>query len=459
MIKGPVHIIGVGGIGTSAIAQWLKYKDITVTGSDAAASDITAALEKNGIPVDLFATVLPADITTLIYTDAAPPTHPLRLQAAQRNILQLSYAEALGYLTQPFKTIAIAGSHGKSSTTAMAGLIAEAAGLDPTVVIGTLVPPWRIEKNLGNYRQSTSSWCIVEADEYRNHFHRLSPTIAVITSLDHDHVDVFPTSADYLNAFKIFISRLIPSGRLVIEQVAAEQLATSLPINAMRYSLTNQAADLYVTDLQLQHGRYKFTVVYQGKTYSDFSLSVPGKHMVSNALAALGAVLATGQTTEKIIAAARTALAGFTGTWRRFEFLREVNGAHLFSDYAHHPTEVTALLAAAHERYPGKRVVLVFQPHHGDRTRAFAADFLSVFKNNLTASDHVLLLPIYGVLGREHAQNDPTVQHWAAALGSQATLVDDLNQLDTVVSATIRPGDIVLFTGAGTIDSLARHIK
>lgn len=459
MIKGPVHILGVGGVGTSAIAQWLQHEHVPVSGSDAAASDITATLNKIGIPVDLAANTLPADTATLIYTDAAPATHPLRQQAAQHNIPQLSYAEALGKLTQPFKTIAVAGSHGKSSTTALVGLSAEAAQLDPTVVIGTLVPNWRGKKTLGNFRAGESDWCIVEADEYRNHFHYLSPTVAVITSLDHDHVDAFPTPADYRNAFKVFLSRLVPGGSLVIEQGAAEQLTTSLPKNTVRYSLTNQAADLHVVDLQLQNGRYKFTVIYRGQAYRDFTVKVPGKHMVSNAIAALGALLAGSEETEKVIAAARVALASFTGTWRRFEFLREVNGAQLFSDYAHHPTEVAALLTAAHERYPGKRVVLVFQPHHGDRTRAFANDFLNVFKNNLAPTDHAILLPIYGVLGREHAQDDPTVQHWAAALGLQATLVADLNQLGTVVNATIRPGDIVLFTGAGTIDSLARHIK
>ncbi len=467
MIKSPVYILGIGGIGTSAIAQWLHVSGLSVTGSDATASDITTALKKSGMAVAISPTTeLPPDTATLIYTDAAPDTHPLRVAAKQHTIPQLSYAEALGELTRSFKTIAIAGSHGKSSTTAMASLIAEAAGLDPTVIIGTRVPQWRTEKNLGNFRSGRpagqagkSAWCIVEADEYRNHFHHLTPTVGVITSLDHDHVDVFPTPADYLNAFKIFIGRVVPDGTLVIEQAAAEQLTKHLPPKSIRYSLTNQAADLHAANVLMKDGRYYFSVVYQGETYPDFSLAVPGRHMISNAMAALGAMLATSSETKKIMAAGRRALANFTGTWRRFEFLKEINGAVTFSDYAHHPAEVAALLASAHERYPDKRLVLVFQPHHGDRARAFANDFLRVFQKNLAPNDHVILLPIYGVLGREQIQKDNTIEQWAAQLGLQATLLTELPQLSDVVHATIRSGDIVLFTGAGTIDSLARQIK
>lgn len=471
MITSPVYILGIGGIGTSAIAQWLQSSGLIVSGSDAAASDITTALEKSGIPITIGTTTeLPPGTATLIYTDAAPPTHPLREQATLENVPQLSYAAALGELTRPFKTIAIAGSHGKSSATAMSGLIAAAAELDPTVIVGTLVPEWRTEKNLGNFRAGLSAgqagksaWCIVEADEYRNHFHHLTPTVAVITSLDHDHVDAFPTPADYLNAFKIFISRLVPDGTLVIEQAAAEQLAKYLPAKSIRYSLTDQAADLYAADLLMKDDRYHFSVVYQGETHPDFSLAVPGQHMVSNALAALGASLAlsgrAAVSNEQIITAARQALARFTGTWRRFEFLKEINGALVFSDYAHHPTEVAALLTSAHERYPNKRIVLIFQPHHGDRTRAFANDFLKAFKKNLASIDHVILLPIYGVLGREQERRDTTVQQWATELGAQATLLPNLDQLSSVVHATLRPGDIILFTGAGTIDGLARQIQ
>lgn len=460
MIKGPVYILGIGGIGTSAIAQWLQANGLTVTGSDAAASDITTTLGKIGIPVTISSSPeLPPDTTTLIYTDAAPATHPLREQAAKKNIPQLSYAAALGELTRAYKTIAIAGSHGKSSTTAMCGLMAEAANLDPTVIVGTLVPQWRQEKNLGNFRAGQSQWCIVEADEYRNHFHYLTPTVGIITSLDHDHVDAFPTPADYLNAFKIFISRFTPDGTLVIEHTAARQLAKELPTNVIRYSLTDQTADLHITNRITKDGRYHFTVVYKNQPHPDFTLAVPGQHMVSNALAAIGAVLATGGEPEKIIDAARTALANFTGTWRRFEFLKEINGALAFSDYAHHPTEVAALLTSAHEKYPDKRLVLVFQPHHGDRTRAFANDFLAIFKKNLAPTDRIILCPIYGVLGRENAPTDTTVEQWATQLGEQATLLPALEQLSTTVRATIKPDDIILFTGAGTIDSLARQIQ
>lgn len=467
MIKSPVHILGIGGIGTSAVAQWLQVNGLTITGSDAATSAITATLERRGITVTIGnITKLPPDTAILIYTDAAPATHPLRVAAKQATIPQLSYAEALGELTRPFKTIAIAGSHGKSSTTAMTGLIAAAAKLDPTVIIGTLIPKWRTEENLGNFRAGKSNWCIVEADEYRNHFHYLTPTVAVITSLDHDHVDAFPTPADYLNAFKIFSNRLAPNGTLVIEQAVAPQLARHRPKNAIRYSLDDQAADLYATNLMMKNGCYHFSVVYQRKTYPDFSLAVPGRHMVGNALAALGAMLATGPATERIVAAARPVLAHFTGTWRRFEFLKEINGALSFSDYAHHPSEVAALLAGAHERYPAKRIVLVFQPHHGDRTRAFASDFLRVFKNNLAPGDRLILLPIYGVLGREQerrdlpaGRQDTTVAQWAAKLGAQTTWLPDLDQLSSAVHSVIRPGDIILFTGAGTIDGLARQIQ
>lgn len=447
-----IHIIGIGGIGTSAIAQWLKAAGKTVEGSDAAASSITDALTHHGIPVTIGAgAACSPEVTKIIFSDAVGADHPVRRWAADHGLIQQSYAQVLGELTAPYRVIAISGSHGKSTTTAMTGLLLAALGLDPTVLVGTLVPAWRTGTFLGNWRPGKSDICVVEADEYNRHFHHLKPQHAVVTSLDHDHVDVFPTPANYQAAFVTFLQRT--SGVAILEEKVAAVL-THKP--RLTYAVVGQA-DLAATPPVMRRGQQFFNILYRGENWGEFSLAVPGTHMVSNLLAAIGIALQYEENTNTITAGLRRFLSNFQGTWRRFEKLADVNGAQIFSDYAHHPTELAALLRAAHQFYPQQRVVLIFQPHHHQRTAAFAAEFQRVLKTELTPTDQLYLCEVYGVIGRERGAVATSTKPWVKEISGTTRFVDNLADLAGIFRTGLSAGDIVLCVGAGTIDGAARE--
>lgn len=464
-----VHIIGIGGIGTSAIAQWLQQRDVHVEGSDSAASVITAALQAAGIRV------LTGEITTLdplpqalIYSDAVPPTHPLRIFAKTHGIPTYSYAETLGQLTYSYQTIAIAGSHGKSTTTSLTGLLLTECGIDPTVVVGTRVPQWQTDRMLGNFRAGQSKIAVVEADEYRNHFLYLHPDVAVITSLDHDHLDAFPTLKEYIQAFEQFIARLHPGRPLIIHQDAYPLLrahvkdhplilygmhAQTLPAN-----LPARTRTVLIADLQPVDDRQQFSLLVDGQPWGNFSLRVPGVHMVTNTAAALAAALAIQPDQAVVRQAFKTVLSYFTGTWRRFEALGTINGAPAFSDYAHHPTELAALIDGAHQRYPQRRLFLIFQPHQRLRTAAMGAEFLNILRQHLRPIDYLIICEVYDVAGREDQATRVTTREWPMALPTKAQYVADLKDLPAVIKTEVTPSDCVIFTGAGSIDAAARAI-
>lgn len=459
-----IYIVGLGGIGTSAIAQWLKDLGAQVSGTDAVASDITNWLNQVGIPVQTGAPVSPKDPPQLlIYSDSVSPDHPLRQFADQHNIPQYSYAEALGELTRGFVTIAISGSHGKSSTTAMTGLLLESLGLDPTVVIGTRVPQWQNQNQLGNYRPGQSKICVVEADEYRDHFHYLSPYIAVITSIDHDHVDAFPTAADYLKTFQQFIAKISPVGTIVIEQQAHDLLKSHLhQLKEITYTISAPyQSNITSTPPVIKNHQQSFALTINGVQSPQISLAVPGQHMIANLLAACGCALAITDLIPKIsipaiIAATKKFAADFHGTWRRFESIGTFNQAPAFSDYAHHPTEIAALIASVQQFYPDRRLVLALQPHHHNRARAFAADFKQVLKNNLKTQDQIVFVEVYGVPGRENQAEAITTQDWAKEFS--APFVPTLDQLKPTLQPLVKSDDILVFAGAGDIDAIARQI-
>lgn len=452
--------MGIGGIGTSALAQWMRARGWRVSGTDRARSDITDALLEQGINVDVSeGAQLPAGATLLVYSDAVPPQHPLRAAARNLGVRETSYAELLGELTRPFRTIAVSGSHGKSTTTALVGLLLEAGGHDPTVVVGTRVRSWAGGHRLGNLRVGASDVAVVEADEYRGHFLTLQPSVAVVTSVDHDHVDAFPTPAEYQGAFAEFVRRVKPGGSVVFaaSEPAASALRSAIPAESVVTTFavgdSSRTADVHATDVTVLRQQQDFRLTVHKKDYGAFSLQVPGVHMVANAAAAVAAVLPFGVAPEVV----RVTLSEFRGTWRRFELLGTVNGATLISDYAHHPTELRALLAAARQWYPGSRLLLAYQPHQRARTRAFASQFLEALK----AFDAVILAEVYDVAGREEGDRHPIVSDWVRPLSVSVRPVIFAPTLDAVekaIRSEARPNDVVLVVGAGDIDTVARRM-
>lgn len=457
------YFVGIGGIGMSALAQWLSADGWEVDGSDRTRSDITAALERAGIMVDpAILPTLPNGTSLLVYSDAVPPTDSLRVAARVAGVREVSYAELLGELTRSFLVVAIAGSHGKSTTTALTGLLLEAAGLDPTVVVGTRVPQWRRgvggrASGVGNFRRGQSDIAVVEADEYREHFLALSPTIAVVTSVDYDHVDAFPTPESYAAAFAAFVQRVGAGGTVVLAaQDAAvmrlrSHVTTGCTVTTFALSAEPGTADVVATSPVVRKGRQRFQLTVRGQDWGLLELTVPGEHVVRNAAAAVAATLPFAVSPDTV----RRALETFHGTWRRFEVVGTVNSAPVISDYAHHPTELRALAAAVRQGYPGRRVLIAFQPHQHARTRAFGTAFLEA----LAVFDAVILAEVYDVTGREESER-VTTKDWVAPLQEHGRTVTYASTLDMVaeeLQQQATSADVVLVVGAGDIDTVARR--
>ncbi len=335
------HFIGIGGIGVSAIARMLFLKGKTIVGSDSGQSEITDDLEKLGIKIFIGqkAENLDHDTEVVIYSVAIKEDNPEILEAKKRNLVCLSYPQALGELSKKMFTIAISGTHGKTTTTAMLGHILKKAGLDPTIIVGS-----KIMGENTNFMAGKSKYLVVEACEYKRSFLNLSPTILVITNIEADHLDYYKDLDDIKSAFKEFEQKVPKTGSIV------------------------------------KDFDYK-------KVKTDFSLLVPGKHNILNAQAAIKTAEILGVPEEK----AKEFLKDFKGTWRRLEYKGERDNIVFYDDYAHHPTEISASLSALREKYPDRELVCVFEPHQQCRMKLFFNDFIE----SLRFANKVFVAPIF----------------------------------------------------------------
>jgi len=462
--KEKVYCLGIGGIGLSAAAQWLKALGVSVAGSDMTDSGITQMLREKGILVDISKETkeIPKDTELLVYSDAVPFEHPARKFARDNGIREMSYAQCLGILTDNYRCIAIAGSHGKSTTTALIAHILIQAGVDPTVVIGTKIPTM----DNTNFRLGKSDIVIVEADEYKNHFLELNPAVAVITNVDYDHVDTFPTRELYLEAFKKFVGKIKSSGLLIScggDLATNELLSLRTDLKKIVFDFSDEnnsdlgenVAEYLINKITDNSSGYaqKFALAVSGKGYGEFSVSFPGDHFLLDATAAIAVALFCNIDIVEI----RKALASFKGTWRRFELVGEFNGVPVISDYAHHPTELRALLQGTRLAYQNKKITIVFQPHHGARTAAFGKEFVMALKE----ADDVIVVDIYGVAGRENSTNGTDVRGWVdelRSMGCNAEFAANLDVAEKILRDSEIRKDVILCVGAGDIDQLARKI-
>jgi len=459
-----IYCLGIGGIGLSAVAQWLKALGAFVAGSDITESDITQMIRERGILVDISKDIkeISKDTEVLVYSDAVPFEHPVRKFARANGILEVSYAQCLGILTKDYRCIAIAGSHGKSTTTALIAHILIQAGMDPTVVIGTKISTM----DNANFRLGKSDIVVVEADEYKNHFLELNPTIAVITNIDYDHVDSFPTKELYTDAFKKFVGKVKSNGSLILRtgDLATKELfsiRTDLQKTAFDFSsgkslgFGENMTEYSINKIANTSSGYaqKFSLAISGKNYGEFSVSFPGDHFLLDTTAAIVTIAIFNMDIVTI----QKAVASFHGTWRRFELVGEFNGTPVISDYAHHPTEIKALLQGSRQAYRNKKITIVFQPHHGARTAAFGKEFIAA----LSGADEVIVVDVYGVVGRENATGETNVEKWVEELratGCCAEFAADLNAAEKILKKEKIKRDVILFVGAGNIDQLARKI-
>lgn len=441
-----VHFIGVGGVGLSRLAKYFLLQNKTVSGSDLRANEFTHQLVKLGMKffVGHEAKNLPQTCDLVVYSIAIPGDNPEISAAKERGIDILSHFEVLGRISEAFKTIAVAGTNGKSTTTSLIGLVLEEAGLDPTVFVGSAVAAWH-----GNLRAGKSQYLVVEADELQRQFLSLSPFALVLTNVEVDHLDYYKDLNDIFSAFRELLQKVPQEGFVAYNKDDPGSVAVMEQQKHPRIVSFGRSSGS-VKLLKVSHGYQKqlVEISIRGKK-EKFELKIPGLFNVYNALAAIAASADLNIPFETV----RTVLEKFTGIWRRFQILGAYQNALVISDYGHHPTALLETVLGTKEFYPGKKILLVFQPHQRARTRNLYQEFLANIK--LAAPDGVILVEIYDVAGRE-AEDKRTVSSRDLMLEVSKTRSEVYYAADRVhalglIKKHAAEYDIVLVMGAGDI--------
>jgi UDP-N-acetylmuramate--alanine ligase len=439
-----IHFVGIGGIGMSGIAEILLDQHFAVSGSDRALSEVTERLQKLGATVfeGHTAANVGDDVDALVYSSAVQPENPELIEALRRKIPLIRRAEMLAEVMRLKYGIGIAGTHGKTTTTSMISLVLMEGGLDPTVIVGGKL------SGLGgtNARLGHGEFIVVEADEYDRSFLSITPTIAVLTTLETDHLDCYRDLEDIKGAFVQFAGR-VPFYGFIVLSLDEPALLDIMPQLSRKKIITyglNPQADIQAVDIQHKENTSTFTVVRSGNDIGKITLQVPGKHNVQNALGAMAVGLELGVPFAKV----RSGIERFSGVYRRWEKKGEIDGITVYDDYAHHPTECRATLAGAKAGWR-RRVVCVFQPHLYSRTR----DFYEEFGKSFLLSDVLVVTDIYPA--REEPIQGVTGELIVTAAKrfghKDVHYVPDKTQVPSTLKSITRKGDIVITMGAGDI--------
>ncbi len=445
-----VHFIGIGGISMSGLAQILLRQGFRLSGSDSQESHLTRTLEADGVRMfyGQRAENIEEGVELVVYTAAIHPDNPEFMEAVRRGIPMMTRAELLGQMMSNYShALAIAGTHGKTTTTSMMAEILLAAGADPTISVGGI-----LHSIGGNIRVGGSDLFVTEACEYTNSFLSFLPTMEVILNIEEDHLDFFKDLADIRHSFRLFAQKLPQDGLLIISSDIEDyqEISDGLPCQVLtvgsKAGSDYGAADIVYDDM----ARPEFTLLKKGSPCGRIRLGVPGEHNVYNALAAVAASEAMGIEMEAIC----QGLAGFAGTERRFEKKGVIGGVTVIDDYAHHPREIVATLTAA-RNYPHKKLWCVFQPHTYTRTKAF----LDEFAQALSHADQVVLADIYaaretdtlGVSSRDIAQR-------LERLGASVRYLPTFDEIETFLLENCSPGDLLITMGAGDVVKVGERL-
>jgi len=444
-----VHFVGVGGIGMSGLAEILRTLRFDVSGSDLKEGETTRRLARLGVRIDVghrAQNVEGADV--VVYSSAIQPTNPELVQAKRSVIPVVSRAEMLAELMRVKYGVAIAGSHGKTTTTSLVATVLSAAGYDPTVVVGG-----RMAALGSNARLGEGDLLVAEADESDGSFLRLTPTIAVVTNIDPEHLDHYGTHENLKEAFVQFVEK-VPFYGLAVLCLDHPDVQLMLPRVQRRhvtYGLSPQA-DYSARQVEYEGTSVRFSAFRRGEALGQFSLRMPGIHNVLNALAAI----AVGDELAVPMDVLKESLAQFHGVARRFTVIGELEGVALVDDYGHHPAEIRATLTAARRAYNG-RVIVVFQPHRYSRTQSLFEEFTRSFND----CDELLMVPIYpageapiaGVTAEKLA--DAVITHGH----HNVRYFDNLNVVAETLASDLKRGDVIVALGAGDVNKVLRLIQ
>lgn len=446
-----VHLIGIGGIGMSGIASVLIRRGARVTGSDLRPGPRIDNLKAAGAKVEIGHRVenISPDVALVVASAAIEQDNPELAEARRRGLKVAKYAQILGWLMDEKKGIAISGTHGKSTTTALVAYILKRAGLSPTYVVGA-----EIDALGGSSAVGEGEYFVAEACEYDRSFLNLKPYMAIINNIEADHLDYYRDLNEIVEAFGDFASRVKEEGLLLINA------DDPLVINASRASRSrsetfavDSQADWQARNLKSRQGRYEFEVSCKDEHFGRFSLSIPGAHNVANALGAIGLTF----NLNLPISVIKEAIEDFRGARRRFEILGDSKGLVVVDDYGHHPTEVHFTLKAAKEFFPGRRLFCVFQPHQHSRTLFLLEDFAASFAE----ADFVLVPDIYFVRDSQTERLKVSSQDLVERLkarGKEAVYLPSFEEISDCLLKVLKPGDVLLTMGAGNVDEVAREI-
>lgn len=445
----PIHFMGIGGAGMAALAELFVRRNLPVTGCDSSPNEeVINDLTRIGIDVVVGHNAEHIKgARALVVTSAIPKDHPEIAAAKEAGIPVIRRAEALSAAVSGGTVIGIAGTHGKTTTTVMTTVALTAAGLLPTGIVGGRVNAWN-----GNLSPGGNDLYVVEADEYDRSFLALKPDIAVVTSVETDHMDVYDDFEDIHGAFSTYIQ---PARAIVFcdDDNGAASLNLPSPSEILRYGIESPDARVIAHDIELSAETAAFNVSFDGEDLGRVRLAVPGRHNILNALGAISVGLYMGADFAKMA----QGLAEFTGVERRFQFIGEIDDIIIIDDYAHHPTEVSATLEAAREGYPDRRIIAAFQPHLYTRTRDFAHDFAV----SLALADEILIANIYPAreMPIEGITSHTIADHIAEiGAGGQLEWVGPRSEVANELVRLVEPGDLVITMGAGDITKSSREL-
>ena len=441
-----IHLIGIGGVSMSGIAEILHSCGFIVTGSDTSQSEITDKLIKNHIPVKIGHDIDNLEKSNLVvFSAAVKKDDPELVRARELNIPIVERGTFLGILTKAFQdTICISGTHGKTTTTSMISLCFLEANLDPSIQVGAY-----LKQINGNYRVGNSDYFIIEACEYVESYLKLYPKVEVILNIDNDHLDYFGTLENIIKSFGNYIKLIPEDGLLVInwDDPNCRTLTKNTNAKVVTYGIKNENANFVARNIVFNNNGFPtFDVYHNNNFYKTISLSIPGAHNVMNALACIAVCNEYGIEKEDI----KNALFKYTGAHRRFEFKGSFNNVSVYDDYGHHPTEITATANALKQKKYNKSWV-IFQPHTYSRTKTLLNDFANALLN----FDNIIVTDIYAA--RENNTYDISSKDLVdkiKELGHDAIYISDFNEIVKYIKEHAKPSDIVLTLGAGTVTNI-----
>ncbi len=444
-----IYFLGIGGIGMSALARWFRGKGWRVAGYDRTPTVLTQELMEEGIEIhfedrtELLPGYISPEKTLVVFTPAIPKDHREHRFLLEQGFIILKRSEVLGLLTQNYRTIAVAGTHGKTTTSSMIAHLLKSANRDMVAFLGGITTNYN--SNLVMHGQvSDDTWVVAEADEFDRSFLRLFPNVAVVTSADADHLDIYGNHESMLQSYRQFLAQTKPGGKLVLHD-SIQHLSTGVARDKEIYGIDR--GQFFASHVTTKGGFFEFDLHGFGERIEKVQLGVPGFHNIENAVAAACVARQVGLTIEEI----RNGLASFRGVKRRFEFVVRHERLVFVDDYAHHPAEIEAFLRSLKAMYPGKKLTVAFQPHLFTRTR----DFASGFSQSLSLADEVIVLDIYPA--RELPIAGVSADMLMDAISSPVKMRCKKDELVSVVAE--RSIEVFATIGAGDIDTLVNPLK